>query len=575
MLAVTSTVAPWREIGLPITSRSRAASDDRVRGPTHVRQQHRELVAAQPGDHAGLTDRLDEPLGDLDQHGVGDLAAVGVVDGTEAVDVDQQERQVAIVTLALEHRLGPVEQPQPVGQAGQIVGVHRRRHLGPGLDLTGDVPGVDDEPADGRVVAEVGDHGLDVAPVTGRILQAQPGGPTLAVVLAHQQLEQVGGTVVGVHELEQARLLTIARADAGAQQIGGRRAGEGDRALHVDDQHEVADVLHERVEQLRGGLLVGVVTGHRRGLVGQRRVADHRHRVDLAERVAVHDQRHVHDLGMTFAVEQGQASAPGADLHQHRHGPHEEVGLGPLVDHPQRGAIRQPVRLVVVGHPHVERLVHPDRPTARPAEHGHRVIGEAEGLEQHPPGLEVLVRSGVVDDQQAPRQQPVRDGARRRRMAPRGEIVLLVDRIDGPQPFHPFDLLAHDRLVDPGVRPAVEPVDRPGGRPTVQPADQTALQPGVHLSGDIDPIDGADCGGANCSGSTGPGKHPLADEPASPTQQLRLGLEVPRSRAGLVAGRILVIDCTHICSIRPNADCRRNHRHATPSGFNRHDRQES
>ncbi len=60
------------------------------------RQQHAELVAAQPRHHqAALGGRRLEPSRDLHQQAVADVVAEGVVDVLEAVEVEQRHRQPA------------------------------------------------------------------------------------------------------------------------------------------------------------------------------------------------------------------------------------------------------------------------------------------------------------------------------------------------------------------------------------------------------------------------------------------------------------------------------------------------
>nr|MDP9498246.1 hypothetical protein [Actinomycetota bacterium] len=65
-----------------------------------------------------------EAAGHLDQHLVADPVAVEVVDVLEPVEVDEQQRGRGRVT-ALAHRVQPVEQQPPVGEAGERV-VQRR-----------------------------------------------------------------------------------------------------------------------------------------------------------------------------------------------------------------------------------------------------------------------------------------------------------------------------------------------------------------------------------------------------------------------------------------------------------------
>ena len=57
--------------------------------------QGRELVAAEPGGGVPVPDRVLEPAGGLDQQFVAGLVADGVVDGLEAVEVDEEDGRAA------------------------------------------------------------------------------------------------------------------------------------------------------------------------------------------------------------------------------------------------------------------------------------------------------------------------------------------------------------------------------------------------------------------------------------------------------------------------------------------------
>ena len=62
-------------------------------------QHHRELVAAESGDDVGLAQARLEPRGRLNQHRVARRVPEAVVDGREVVQVDEQNRQAAVVAL--------------------------------------------------------------------------------------------------------------------------------------------------------------------------------------------------------------------------------------------------------------------------------------------------------------------------------------------------------------------------------------------------------------------------------------------------------------------------------------------
>ena len=85
---------------------------------------HDEFVAAQPGDELPRFQQGGDPLRRRHQHAVADGMAEAVVDQLEAVEIEEQQRQVA--PLAVLRRLPvvqPADQIRAVGQPGQeIVG---------------------------------------------------------------------------------------------------------------------------------------------------------------------------------------------------------------------------------------------------------------------------------------------------------------------------------------------------------------------------------------------------------------------------------------------------------------------
>ena len=90
-----------------------ADRDERVRA---CRQGDDELVAAEAGRHVAVADRPPESLADRDQEAVAGLVAVGVVDGLEVVEVDEQDRQQAVVGSVGEVRCQPLGEETAVGQ---------------------------------------------------------------------------------------------------------------------------------------------------------------------------------------------------------------------------------------------------------------------------------------------------------------------------------------------------------------------------------------------------------------------------------------------------------------------------
>ena len=97
-------------------------------------QQHDELVAAEPGDHAGLRENGADPVRDLLEQQVAVVMAERVVHVLEAVEVHQHHCDAPTAGAALAQRVvGPGDEEITVAEAGQRV-VERLvlllRHLG-------------------------------------------------------------------------------------------------------------------------------------------------------------------------------------------------------------------------------------------------------------------------------------------------------------------------------------------------------------------------------------------------------------------------------------------------------------
>ncbi|OSY51956.1 hypothetical protein BG846_02418 [Streptomyces fradiae ATCC 10745 = DSM 40063] len=91
------------------------------RGIGH-REENGEFVAAEPGGLRAAREGEAQPLGDLEEEPVAGEVAERVVDGPEAVEVDEDERAAPAVGLGgLQGRPGPFEQPLAVGEAGERV----------------------------------------------------------------------------------------------------------------------------------------------------------------------------------------------------------------------------------------------------------------------------------------------------------------------------------------------------------------------------------------------------------------------------------------------------------------------
>ncbi len=119
MLALTISGRPSATNGCSRSWRIfRAASSARfdVRG----RQQHRELVAAQSGHRVGRPQSAAQPHRHFLQHLIAGVVAERVVHFLEAVEIDQQHGEAALVTMrSQDSLLQPVLEQRPIGQVGQ------------------------------------------------------------------------------------------------------------------------------------------------------------------------------------------------------------------------------------------------------------------------------------------------------------------------------------------------------------------------------------------------------------------------------------------------------------------------
>src|SRR5882724_9646928 len=94
-----------------------------VAGGVHVLEQDGELVAAQPRDGVGGTQRGLQAAGDLDQQLVAAHVPEAVIDQLEPVDVQHQHGEAGVLPPLLQGQpvLEAVEEEGPVGQAGERV----------------------------------------------------------------------------------------------------------------------------------------------------------------------------------------------------------------------------------------------------------------------------------------------------------------------------------------------------------------------------------------------------------------------------------------------------------------------
>ena len=95
----------------------------------------------------------------------------------------------------------PIEQAHPVGQPGERVGERLVGQRADRLDPLGDVAGVEHDAADGRVVGEVGDDDLEVAPrpASAAAAAARPATP-MPCSSGWASVSRSAGRVVGVDQ---------------------------------------------------------------------------------------------------------------------------------------------------------------------------------------------------------------------------------------------------------------------------------------------------------------------------------------------------------------------------------------
>ncbi|CAM5310249.1 hypothetical protein STANM309S_02206 [Streptomyces tanashiensis] len=168
-------------------------------------QQDGELVAAEPGGLGAAGQGEAEPFGDLQEQPVSGEVPEGVVDGAEAVQVDQDEGGAGSLALGLLQGVpGPLQEPLAVGEPGERVaelflgagagdpegGVEGDE--GDGEERQEDRPGGGDD-ADERGDAEEGD-GDEALPEEGG---AGDGGQSAALGCERVPQEEAGDHEVG------------------------------------------------------------------------------------------------------------------------------------------------------------------------------------------------------------------------------------------------------------------------------------------------------------------------------------------------------------------------------------------
>ncbi len=95
----------------------------------HVGQHDRELVAAQACDAIAVPDNIAEAPPDfLDQLVAGEMAEA-IVDGLEAVEIEQQQRDATVVPGADERQIDAAVEARAVGEAGEHVVISEMMRL--------------------------------------------------------------------------------------------------------------------------------------------------------------------------------------------------------------------------------------------------------------------------------------------------------------------------------------------------------------------------------------------------------------------------------------------------------------
>ncbi len=231
----------------------------------HVFQQHDEFVAAQARQRIAFAQAGGQLPRHLLEEQVAHMVAEGVVDVLEAVQVDEQHRQLLARARAADHRmLQAVVEQQPVRQrrerivVGQVVElVLRLLHL--------------------RDVAEHADVVRDLVIVVAHARHGEPFQVALAVLAGLPALAapEAGFQQVAPHlpverivvaaGARQARLLAERFHLGEARDLGEGGIGGKDAAVHVEHHDAVGDMLEHRGRQAQlflGLLALGDVGEH-------------------------------------------------------------------------------------------------------------------------------------------------------------------------------------------------------------------------------------------------------------------------------------------------------------------------
>jgi hypothetical protein len=204
----------------------------RVAGPGQRRRQHGELVAAEPGDRAGVADRRAHPSRHFLEKLVATAVAQSVIDQLESVEVEQHHRERVTVMLGAFQGLAELAlEPVAVRQPGQAV---ERREL---VDVGGGPLALD------GIMQRAGKN-LDAIAILNDVVlgtaDARLGGERLVILAQHQdrdiagqggrQLRHLGQRDGGLGAQIQQHGVVLARSGgchALAELVGGPQDGAG------------------------------------------------------------------------------------------------------------------------------------------------------------------------------------------------------------------------------------------------------------------------------------------------------------------------------------------------------------
>ena len=142
MLAVITISRPLMRNGPAQVVEQPQGEADRADLVAAVVDQHRELVAAEPGRHRVGREDLAEPLGHADEQLVADRVAEAVVDGLEVVEVDEQHAGRPPVPR-IDRLVDQLGEHRAVGEAGERVVERLVAEVVLELLADGDVTGVE------------------------------------------------------------------------------------------------------------------------------------------------------------------------------------------------------------------------------------------------------------------------------------------------------------------------------------------------------------------------------------------------------------------------------------------------